>query len=236
MGYLHHGATWGPFQGVSTPATDWRHAAELAGNAILKVNPHVLIIVEGVQIYPYRNPLAGPFCPYHIPATQDYCADIYWWGGNLAGVKEYPIVLSVAHQLVYSAHEYGPRMHGQRWISPTMTERDWQQKMYEHWGYLLDATGRNAAPVWIGEFGTFNYSDRGVHDQTGGSQGEWFSALIHYLQRYPSVGWAYWPLNGTVPNDASGPGPERTETYGLLTRDWAHLSRSSLLRALRTIQ
>ena len=236
LGYLHHGSTWGPFEGVDNPASDWRLAAEQAGNAILAVNPNALIIVEGVEVYPYLNPLNGPNCPYNIPATGKYCADLYWWGGNLMGAKQYPVVLNVSHHLVYSPHEYGPRMHGQRWITPTMTERDWQQEMYKHWGYLLDVKGPNAAPVWVGEFGTYNYSDRGIHDTRGDSQGAWFTALIHFLQQHPTAGWAYWPINGTHPGGDDTSARAQPETYGLLTPDWNRLSRNTLLKALHTIQ
>lgn len=235
LGYLHNGATWGPFQGVDNPATDWRLAAEQAGDAILAVNPHVLVIVEGTEIYPYRNPLKGPTCPDGTPATGLYCADLYWWGGNLAGAKEYPVLLKVPHQLVYSAHEYGPQMHSQRWITPTMGEADWQREMYKHWGYLLDAKGPIAAPVWVGEFGTPATSALSVHNLRGNSQGRWFSSLVHFLQRYPDTGWAYWAINGT----RSG-GPGRTygqrDSFGMLTGDWSHLSLSPLWQALRTIE
>jgi endoglucanase len=230
LGYLRQGATWGPFQGVDNPATDWRLAAERAGNAILRVNPHVLIIVEGVEIYPYRNPLRGNICPYHIPATEGDCADLYWWGGNLQGVRQYPVVLSVPHQLVYSPHEYGPAMHDQRWITPAMTERDWQSEMSRHWGYLLDARGPNAAPLWVGEFGTNTASNLGVRDPLGNWQRAWFSALIDYLQRHRSIGWAYWPLNGTYP------GGSRREGYGLLSQDWRHISNRRVFESLRSIQ
>jgi endoglucanase len=229
-GYLRQGATWGPFQGVDNAATDWRRAAAQAGNAILRVNPHVLIIVEGVEIYPYRNPLRGAFCPYHIPATDGYCADLYWWGGNLQGVQQYPVVLAVPHQLVYSPHEYGPSLHDQRWITPRMTERDWQGEMSRHWGYLLEARGPNAAPLWVGEFGTSTSSQLGVRDRRGNSQRAWFSALIDYLQRHRSIGWAYWPLNGTYP------GGSRRETYGLLSQDWKHIANRPVFESLRRIQ
>jgi len=235
LGYLHEGATWGPFEGQDNPASDWRLAAEQAGNAILAVNPRLLIVVEGTQIYPYRNPQPGAMCLGQVPPTGSYCADLYWWGGNLAGVKSYPVRLNVPHQLVYSVHEYGPQMHSQRWITPTMGEYDWQQEMYRHWGYLLDATGPSAAPVWVGEFGTTTTSDLGVHNLRGNSQGRWFSALVHYLQRYPSVGWSYWAVNGTT---SGGPGRAygRQDGFGVLTRDWSHLSLPILLRALRTIE
>ncbi len=219
LGYLKNGSTWGPYLGVDNPATDWRLAAERAGNAILQVNPNLLIIVEGTEIYPYKNPLKGLTCPDGTPATGAYCANLYWWGGNLAGVKDYPVVLNVPHHLVYSPHEYGPGLHGQRWIKPHMTEQDWQQEMYQHWGYLLDATGPNAAPVWIGEFGTFSHVSRGA------AQNGWFKAIVDYLRAHPRVGWAYWALNGAQ-SDAS---------YGLLNPDWSHLSRPALIRSLRAI-
>jgi endoglucanase len=230
LGYLRQGATWGPFRGRDKAATDWRLAAEQAGNAILRVNPHALIVVEGVEIYPYRNPLRGDLCPYRIPATEGYCADLYWWGGNLQGVQQYPVVLAVPHQLVYSPHEYGPGLHSQRWITPTMTERAWQGEMSRHWGYLLDAQGPNAAPLWVGEFGTSTSSNLGVRDRGGNSQGAWFSALIDYLQRQRSIGWAYWPLNGTYP------GGSRREGYGLLSQDWRHISNRQVFERLRSIQ
>jgi endoglucanase len=227
LGYLRQGATWGPFNGRDNPATDWRLAAERAGNAILRVNPHVLIIVEGVEIYPYRNPLRGDLCPYRIPATEGYCADLYWWGGNLQGVRQYPVVLAVPHQLVYSPHEYGPGLHSQRWITATMSERDWQSEMERHWGYLLDAREPNAAPLWVGEFGTSTSSG---HSQTAQSiqQEHWFESLIHYLQHHPAIGWAYWALNGPA---ARGQG----SGYGLLTYDWAHLASPTVSKAIRTI-
>jgi endoglucanase len=183
-----------------------------------------------VEVYPYRNPLRGDLCPYHIPATAGYCADLYWWGGNLQGVQQYPVVLAVPHQLVYSPHEYGPSLHGQRWITPAMSERDWQSAMSRHWGYLLDARGPNAAPLWVGEFGTNTASNLGVRDPRGNSQGAWLRALIDYLQRQRSIGWAYWPLNGTYP------GASRRESYGLLSQDWRHISNRQVFASLRSIQ
>src|SRR5206468_7427785 len=39
----HATATWGD----GNLATDWRLAAERAGNAVLSANPHVLVLVEG---------------------------------------------------------------------------------------------------------------------------------------------------------------------------------------------
>ena len=70
--------------GDGNPKTDWRLAAERAGNAILAANPDWLILVEGVE--KYNN-------------------DWYWQGGNLAGARQYPVRLSHPDKLVYSPHQ-----------------------------------------------------------------------------------------------------------------------------------
>src|SRR5208282_5180025 len=79
---------------------DWRLAAEAAGNAVLAVNANLLICVEGIQTYN---------------------GDSDWWGGNLEGAGSFPIVLNVANQLVYSAHDYGPNLSGQPWFNGSTT-------------------------------------------------------------------------------------------------------------------
>lgn len=66
-------ATWG-----GSASTDWHAAAELGGNAVLSVNPGMLIFVEGVS-----------------------------YAGDLSGVANLPVQLNVANQLVYEAHDYG---------------------------------------------------------------------------------------------------------------------------------
>jgi endoglucanase len=80
--------------GCSTSLTtqNWSIAAEAAGNAILAVNPKLLIFVEGNDCY------------------SGVCG---WQGGNLIGVATNPVTLSVTNQLVYSAHDYGPNLYQQ---------------------------------------------------------------------------------------------------------------------------
>ena len=121
----HGPATWGD----GNPRTDWRLAAEQAGNAILAVNPQWLIIVEGIE---------------------QYHGDYYWWGGNLEGARQFPVRLSEPDKLVYSAHDYGPEIYGQSWFRaadfPNNLPGVWQQ----HWAYLQQD---GIAPVLLGEFG-----------------------------------------------------------------------------------
>jgi endoglucanase len=219
LGYLRQGATWGPYYGRDNPASDWQQAAQRGGDAVLRANPHLLIFVEGTEIYP--NPNGTP--------------DIYWWGGNLRGAMDYPVRLALPHHLVYSAHEYGPGMHDQRWFTPHMTERTWQQQFERHWGFLLARQGPDAAPVWIGEFGTSASTLRSINDTRPASQGQWFRALVHYLHR-TNTGWAYWAINGTTSTGPSGRRAGLPDSFGLLTPDWRHLSFPPLMQALRSIE
>ena len=85
------GATWG----TGDATTDVRLAYEQAGNAILAVDPNALIFCEGISEYPDASASGG--------------FDTTWWGGDLQGVAQYPVVLSSPGHVVYSAHDYGPR-------------------------------------------------------------------------------------------------------------------------------
>jgi endoglucanase len=213
--YLHGGATWGPYRGHDNPATDWRLAAERAGNAILSINPHLLIFVEGVTLWP--------------DSTQPYGVEAYWWGSILRGVARYPVVLKVPHQLVYSPHEWGPR----KWPLPTFNKHTsyrtlaWQ--FYHNWAFILNPHARYAAPIWLGEFGTCNTSVRCVSNRKPGSQGQWFQILIRYLKHHPYIGWAFFPINGT--NSIN----HRADN-GLLDPRWKHPRVPQLVRMLRSIE
>ncbi len=121
----HGAATWG----TGDPTTDWRLAAERAGNAILEANPDWLIIVQGIE---------------------QYEGDWYWWGGNLLGAREYPVRLNVPNRLVYSTHVYGPGVYPQPWFEEANFPDNLPQIWDDHWGYLVR---EEIAPVIVGEFG-----------------------------------------------------------------------------------
>jgi endoglucanase len=121
----HGPATWGD----GNRATDWRLAAERAGNAILRVNPHWLIFVQGVEAY------RGTY---------------YWWGGNLMGAARAPVRLVVPHRLVYEVHDYGPEVWAQSWFSAADFPHNLPRLWDKRWGYLHQ---QGLAPVFVGEFG-----------------------------------------------------------------------------------
>ena len=119
-----YNACWG----CGNAAKDWKLAAEKAGNAILSVNPDLLIIVEGVAVYD------GQYT---------------WWGANLMGAKDFPITLQVPDRLVYSVHEYPATVYPQPWFSHSDYPDNLPAVWEKYWGYLSGDT-----PILIGEFGT----------------------------------------------------------------------------------
>lgn len=153
-------------------ANDWHLAAQRAGNAVLAVNPKLLIFVEGTDAY----------------TSSDY----YWWGGNLEGVQSAPVVLNVPNQLVYSAHDYGPSVYGQSWFNDSTTYSSLSSVWNTHWAYI---SKNSIAPVWLGEFGTPN-DVASVQSSQAGSEGQWFQSLVQYLAADTNLNWTYWALNG----------------------------------------
>lgn len=156
---------------ASNTTQNWPAAAERAGNAVLGVNPNLLIFVEG---------------------TDCYNGDCDFWGGNLEGAKNNPVSLATANRLVYSAHDYGPTEYQQSWFNSSTTTQSLTATWTKFWAYLsIDGT----APVWVGEFGTTNDA-ASAESSAAGSEGQWFSSLVNFLGNEPSINWTYWALNG----------------------------------------
>ncbi len=183
----------------SLTSQNWPVAATTAGNAILAINPHLLIFVEGNDCY------------------SGTCG---WQGGNLIGVATNPVTLSVANQLVYSAHDYGPSLYQQPWFNSSTTPASLDAVWNKYWGYI---SANGTAPVWLGEFGTDN-SSSDIENSAAGSQGQWFESLVSYLQSNPQLNWTYWALNGE-------------DSYGLLDGNYDATPPSTLkLSELQSIQ
>jgi endoglucanase len=127
----HGGATWG----TNDATTDWRLAAERAGDAVLHENPYLLILVEGVE---------------------DVGSDHFWWGGNLIGARSAPVRLHVSNRLVYSPHDYGPAISAQPWFSSPSFPANLPGEWDRHWGYLFQD---RIAPIVIGEFGGWSFGN-----------------------------------------------------------------------------
>ena len=112
----HGDGTWG-----TGGATDWRRAAERAGNAITAVAPNWLIVVEGIESpspAAARPPLVG-----RQPR------------GRRA---EHPVRLSAPNRLVYSPHEYGPGVFPQPWFGRADTGERLERRWRDGWGFIAE--------------------------------------------------------------------------------------------------
>lgn len=189
----HGVASWG----TNDLRTDWRLAAERCGNAILTENPNWLIIVEGVEKNVPGQQLTG-----------------HWWGGNLEGVRNYPLRLSVPNKLVYSPHEYGPGVFNSPWFD----EPTFPQNLFNRWqkGFFY-IVNEKIAPVWIGEFG-------GRQVDTSSKEGIWQRQLVDFIGKN-NLGFAYWSWN-----------PNSSDTGGILLDDWKTVdtAKQNLLKQLLT--
>lgn len=215
--YLTQGSTWGRYpSSLWSASTDWPSAATRCANAILAINPHILMIVEGVQLYPDR--------------TQPGGVDQYWWGSILRGVRNDPVRLSVPHQLVYSTHEWGPWKYRSRQFFGRVSYKSLSRLFNRQWGFILHRKDHALrAPIWLGEFNTCVAGRWCVKGKHRGSQGQWFSILMRYLRRNPEIGWSYFPINGTNSFD-------QTSNNGILKRYWRRVKLPAIMSSLRTIQ
>ena len=176
--------------GGSDPKLDWHAAAERAGNAVLSANSKLLVMVESPQ-----------------------------YSTDFTGFDKLPVVLKVAHRLVYSPHAYAPADH-------TFQSYDEMRQVYDQRaGYLLHA--KPAVPLWVGEFGSCQTLDCGQNSQ-------WFRWFMQYLKE-KDLSWCYWPLNGTQSSGESRK-YDTVETYGLLTPDYQHVGAPNIVELLRTVE
>ncbi|MDQ2086966.1 cellulase family glycosylhydrolase [Herbivorax sp. ANBcel31] len=184
----------------STLENNWKHAAELCSKAILDVNPNILVMIAGIEQYPktelgytFEDPdvfgATGDDSPYH-PA---------WWGGNLRGVRDYPIDLGdLNSQMVYTPHEYGPSVWDQPWFYEGFTmETIKEDYMYDTWAFVYR---EGIAPVLIGEWG-------GHMD--GGDNERWMTMFADYIKEH-RLHHTFWCIN-----------PNSGDTGGLLMNDWS---------------
>lgn len=158
----------------TTDANNWRYVAETAGNKILDINPNLLIMVEGIEVYPKET---STWSSPRIDWTTGY--EYYyhtWWGGNLRGVRDYPINIGKDNsQLVYSPHDYGPLVYNQKWFEGDFTfDSLMEDCWYDNWAYLYE---EGISPLLIGEWGGF-IDD--VNDADGKNR-KWLEYLRSYI-------------------------------------------------------
>ncbi len=157
----------------STDPTNWKYAAETAAAKVLAINPELLIMVEGVEVYPKfedGNDWSSPNIDY-----ANYPYSYYhhtWWGGNFRGVRDYPLDFGEHQdQLVYSPHDYGPLVYEQTWFYEGFTQETLMADCwYDNWFFIQD---EGIAPLLMGEWGGFLDAE---HDADGRNRA-WMQAL-----------------------------------------------------------
>ena len=185
------GACWG----CGDTTRDWRLAAQRGGDAVLAANPNWLIIVEGVSCTSGGNANVWDTVP------DEPCG---WWGGNLSKAKDYPVQLSVANKLVYSAHEYGISVYHQSWFDDATFPANLPAIWNSMWGYLVK---QNIAPVLIGEFGSTLADPK---------DSVWMTELMKYLGTGTSgMSFTYWSWN-----------PDSGDTGGIVQDDWVTVNQN----------
>jgi aryl-phospho-beta-D-glucosidase BglC (GH1 family) len=142
----------------SDSANNWKRVAQETALKILDVNPNVLIFVEGVEMYPKDSVWDDEtFDTSPWTGNNDYYGN--WWGGNLRGVKDYPIKLGEHQsQLVYSPHDYGPLVFEQNWFKGDFTTADdktakdilYNQCWKDNWAFIME---NKISPLLVGEWG-----------------------------------------------------------------------------------
>ncbi len=172
----------------TTDENNWEYAATQCANSILAVNPNALIFVEGVEqslkndSYTWGQPDSLSDPPY-IGA---------WWGGNLRGVRDYPVVPdSGTSQIVYSPHDYGPSVYDQEWFQKDFTTQTLlDDYWYDTWAYI---NAEEIAPLLVGEWG--GYMD-------GAENQKWMELLRDYMIEH-HISHTFWCLN-TNSGDTGG--------------------------------
>jgi endoglucanase len=137
--------------------------------------------------------------------VESYNGNGYWWGGNLQGAASHPVRLRDQSKLVYSAHDYSPKVWAQSWFTDPAFPANLPALWDKQWGYLAKS---GQAPVLLGEFGGRSVGA----DQ----EGVWQHTLIKYLKQR-GIGYTYWSWN-----------PDSGDTGGLLKDDWTTVDRAKL--------
>lgn len=174
----------------STDENNWAYAATKCADAILDVNPHALIFIEGVE-QSLSGALPGDY--WGMPDRRDNSPYIgAWWGGNFRGAREYPIKPKHGtSQIVYSPHDYGPSVYAQTWFNKDFTTQTLlDDYWYDTWAYI---NAEDIAPELIGEWG-------GHMD--GAENQKWMTLLRDYMIEH-HINHTFWCLN-TNSGDTGG--------------------------------
>ncbi len=176
----------------------WKGATERAGQAILAVNPNIVIYTEGVS-----TTNAGGNCNSSFNA---------WWGGNIKGQLCDPISTTAipSNKLAFVPHVYGPDVYGQPYFNdPTFANMPaiWD----DHFGNVL-ATGNSVA---LGEFG-------GKYGAGDSRDVAWQNKVVDYQIAKGMCSFFFWSWN---PNSGDTGGILNDDWTTVSTAKYTNLKR-----------
>jgi endoglucanase len=137
-----------------------------------------------------------------VEGIEAYGGNYYWWGGNLRGVANAPVQLSLPDRVIYSPHEYPASLYAQPWFADPTYPANLPAVWNATWGDVA-AT----APVLIGEFGS---------KLETASDKQWMSALTQYIAA-KGLSFTYWSVN-----------PNSGDTGGVLADDWVTIDAAKM--------
>ncbi|MDO6684202.1 MULTISPECIES: cellulase family glycosylhydrolase [unclassified Agarivorans] len=174
----------------STDENNWKHACEVVSNRVLDINPNMLVMCEGIEAYPVEGK------NWESKGKDDF--HFNWWGGNLRGVREFPIDLGARQQqFMYSPHDYGPLVFEQEWFYPGFNKDTLYQDVWkDNWMFIHE---EGISPLLIGEWGGF---------MDGGPNEAWMVAIRDLIIEH-QLHHTFWCIN-----------PNSGDTGGLLGHDW----------------
>lgn len=191
---------------------------ERCGNAILNVNPNLLIFCEGVAELGMNDGTVD-HTPVGYENTTESLQGLYRWGviwsgklDEVARINNIRVNLNYPNRVVYSPHEYGAWFDGpnlaHQWFHPEVIVPNYPGDPFpdnmpevwrRQWGYLAE---ENIAPIWIGEFGSYLRIGGDPAGGGGSSYAQihldadiaWLNKLAEYCAQW-DIGWAFWAWN-----------------------------------------
>ncbi len=150
---------------------DWHKYATLAGNSVHRINPNLLIVVEGI------NAQSRWFVKLKFP--------------HLLPIIKRPVLLNVPNKLVYEIHNYSFSWSKSNLARPKkqvrysdLTTMQRLEHYEKYWGFVTNKNFEHRTPVILGEFGCSGDSD---------NDKEWLKDLSEYIKN-KQIGFCWWTL------------------------------------------
>ncbi len=168
------------------PLNGWPAAAERIAARIQRINPKVLIIVEGIQ-YQGKQTIGQDGLPgAEITWPGDYQYTGYSvYSQDLHQVAERPVVIPVQNRLVYSPHEY---TNGNDYITRPNFPDNLPNVWDGLWGFIVK---NQLGAIYIGEWGG-NFEPVNGQDSI---DKKYMTALQAYCEDW-GISFSFWAGNG----------------------------------------